>query len=716
MHLLSLLYWIALLIPGFAVLRRWDRSLIDAGPLATISLSFVASLALLSPVSILGFLFGFPVWVLSAATILFVLWGIQDLVRNRAGDDLIPLVKGLLVAEVVLLGAVLWADARIGSKLGADALIHMARIRQFLDHGLTNVDPFVKGDHFYGIYHTNLFHALMASAAQLCGTDQMGVWFAFLPFANLLVAGGIAFLAYRIFPLGWTSWLAALFFLADQGRIDFMTYPNKLAPFFLIPIVAGLLIQTLAGRPTRKQALQLGLVCLVIAQFHGMYAVFTAALVGPALLGFAAWQFLIKRRNPTPWVAVGIAVLVALIWPAISKYDEVKTERETLALKIQRDADPNAVQVSSRARNLLVGKDADNAKFYTINEVAGFEVDWIMKDPSRGWGGGRGFRYWLLGGGLVLGLISARRRQVLLACCILASCAAFLYIPPLCTFLLWLVDARWIILRLETAAFPVLFPALAVGALGWWLDKLVESRAKVVFAALLFLFMAYSAKAILVGLLLALLAVSGLWWLLIRLPFKKYRTEPPYHWPHPWTRALCTLITVAILPGAFAYSGQATVGYLPLDLSFKKADQNWSWFWSYANESEEVRGYELAALRRNRFFLAETIPEGETILCRDTRAMEAVMLRDLHILAPLRSSSGVPALSYLRGINQMMINERLDWPTRSRLLKDYGIRFYLLQGNPKWYPDHVKVRDGRRQLFQDPEQPTWKLVELDPDS
>ena len=74
----SLLFWAALLLPGYAVIRRGFRDDLDAGLPGTIALSFLAALAVLTPLSIACYLLRLPLAVFTAGCVLAVLGSIAS--------------------------------------------------------------------------------------------------------------------------------------------------------------------------------------------------------------------------------------------------------------------------------------------------------------------------------------------------------------------------------------------------------------------------------------------------------------------------------------------------------------------------------------------------------------------------------------------------------------------------------------------------------------
>ena len=59
------LFWIALALPGYVIVRRFWTGDLRAGLPGVIALSYLATFGLLSPVSIVGYVLGAPLWVFS---------------------------------------------------------------------------------------------------------------------------------------------------------------------------------------------------------------------------------------------------------------------------------------------------------------------------------------------------------------------------------------------------------------------------------------------------------------------------------------------------------------------------------------------------------------------------------------------------------------------------------------------------------------------------
>ena len=108
-----LLFWLLLLLPGFALLRAvWRDALTAPGPVV-ISLSFLATLGLLSPLSIAFYAAGAPLALFSIAIVGLVIGSIVEITRRGWWRDALPGLRSLVAVEAVLLrtqGAAIRAD------------------------------------------------------------------------------------------------------------------------------------------------------------------------------------------------------------------------------------------------------------------------------------------------------------------------------------------------------------------------------------------------------------------------------------------------------------------------------------------------------------------------------------------------------------------------------------------------------------------------------
>ncbi len=664
-YTVAIFFWVAFLIPGFAVTMRWAPTLTKGGLMSSIAVSFLASLALFMPFTILGFMLNLPLWIISSLIVLSVIWGLIDLFKTGAWREWKSQTVSILRLEALVLGAACMIQGRIGSLMGADGLIHMARVRQIMDHGLTNVDPFIKGEFFYPIYHTNIYHVLLASCAQLTKVHYLDVWFGALPVMLVLIAAAIYFMTYQIFANRWASWFSALFFIADQGRVNFLAYPNKVAPFFLLPVLIGFAIRALRDKPTGKDAIQIGFTSMALGMFHGMYAFFGLILLGPTFLIFAIRSYRRQEKVLKKYALCLLALAVSLPWPIISKTAQEKTRVETIRARIERDRDPDAIQFVTSKAGLRKKKKKSNAGANSFFRDVGMGL--IMKKPLRGFGGGEGlfgipgFRYQYLLLGCIFGFLSKRRRQYAIAASVAGVTLVYLLFPPLCTLLYYIMEAKWMLQRMETAGLSMMFPSLVFGPIVYGLSQKIRAKGSA--------------------------------------PVKK----------RVGVVALQGVISLALLSFAFSYSNQWASWYSPFTGNPWRGTRSWQFNYEFSQLPDRELQAKVRSMKLTRKFYQEKIPAGSNVIVTDNMALELVTLHDAHILDPIRSSVGVPDISYFRRLNARILNPITDWPTRRRILKYVGTNLYIPQRNTRWLNGHVKALWGMK-------KGQAKIIEIDLDS
>ena len=287
MSFLPLVFWLALLLPGYALVRRYWPEEVKSGLLGTIGLSYVLVVGALSVVSLVGYWMRLPLMVLSGACVVAVVAGLEELIRRGWWRDLGRLLLAGVCVEMLIVAGDMVLGARVGAYMGGDATLHVARIRFLLDNGLSNIDPYV-GCHFYPVYHTNITHALHAACAQLTGADQFAVWHLGLVWSKLLIASAMYYLTWTVFRSQWAAWVATMFTVGAHAPVTFISYPNKLAALWLWTIGLAFIIQA-CQRPTWKAAVKLACVALLLGQTHALYGAFALVLAGPVFAIALLW-------------------------------------------------------------------------------------------------------------------------------------------------------------------------------------------------------------------------------------------------------------------------------------------------------------------------------------------------------------------------------------------------------------------------------------------
>ena len=684
MTLMAIIFWTLLLVPGFAVARRLVPDELEGGLLPGVAVSWVTAFAMLAPLAIAGYLLHAPMWLAVTVVGGFIVWGGYDLARQRAWKG----VGGLIVASIGLELAIVVADmvfsARHGSILAADARVHLARIRFLYDHGLSNLDPFISTPYPYPIYHTNLHHALFATGSKLMGADPLAFWFGSLPAAKLMIASGMAYLAWAVLGGRWAAWIAAVMVLVDRGPVSFSLYPNQLSPWFLMPILIGVLARTLGAAWREPEAAwwhrlpRVAAMALLIGMFHPLYAGFATVIASPVLLGTAGWRLI--RRRPgvaTALVAWVLVVLCAMPFPFAGKRMTVKDRdraadieaiQEGLSGEAGRDLDDRDDIAAADAADeaLEVGTVADSGKDlrearerkllkardgYVITEWG--EQRWVSRELGRGFTGayGRGaikaWRVIVVLVGFTLAVVICRRREAWYLLAAIAVVQGIVLTPPVCTMALRFLGADWMLERFETVSFvlfyPLSMPAIAA-AIEWWFRS--------------------------PGLARRLEARSGLRRTITVLDRG---------------RVVLTALTLLAIPLAMAHATH-------------RRPYDWEYYWNRVSAPVDYRhGREYRGLERLQRFLQANIPAGSVVAVEPFTGTRLKMLHDLSLVASERSSTGVADGGRRRIDIQLMFALDTEEVDRAALFEKYGVTHYVSRGGVRpwidWW-DAEMVKDG----------------------
>jgi hypothetical protein len=436
-----LAWWAVLWLPGHAIARRFARDDLGGGALASVGLGYLYSFALLTPVSLLGYAFGWPIAVLAIVAVLAALAGGVDLARTKFWREW---RASALLDVAVLAALIVVADLAFGAYAGGhtagDARFHVARARILLDHGFNNWDPFFADRPFSRVYHTNLYHPLIAAGAWLTGSLAVEAWVWTLPWAKLVGAAGVAFLAWRVLDSRLAAWLAAAAWCIAHAPITFAVYPNQLAPWL---VALGLALVVAREGRTRPRTIELACCFLVVAQVHSLYGIALALAVGPLLL----WRALAALwRRDGAWRHAVLALLApALLAPFLLATKYVGRDAA------DRTPAPAAIQAAANA-----ARATDDDDEVDEDGPAPIETDRSVVAYKK-----LGKKHlWLLAA-LLLGLASPKRIRVRALAAASVTVLLALHVQPLSSLLAealgnrpWAVRRMGVVLRL--AAFVML--------------------------------------------------------------------------------------------------------------------------------------------------------------------------------------------------------------------------------------------------------------------
>jgi len=456
----SLLFWLALLLPGYALARCvCPGDFTDSGDvpgerpacgmLGVVALSFFWAFALLSPASMLCYVLHLPVFVFSAACVAAIVAGVVVIHRRRWWRPMGRLMVAGVGIELLLVVIDLVFAARTGAFFSGDAEMHLARIRYLLDHGFSNRGPYYDVDSFFWLYHTNLLHALFAACSQLTGTGYLSVWFTSQVFAKLVIAGGVYYFAWQALRSRWAAWLPALFLLANSAPVTYLMYPNKLAPMWLLPIALGVCIAAVREGPLWAHVCTLAAASLVLGQVHSLYAFFMGLVIGP-ILGVWLAARLIRRSGGSRVLCGCLAALFAgAPFMLYARYGGERPPR-----------DPDAPVARTPDEEEL------RDKFHELDN------DRIVLKFGEFLGDHTALRLVLFAAGAVGLALLGRRRESAVLVALVAINMVVLFVPAICTALRDLMGARWILLRIGSIAGVAVIVGF-LGAVGLAVERFV---------------------------------------------------------------------------------------------------------------------------------------------------------------------------------------------------------------------------------------------------
>lgn len=451
---LPLLFWLALLIPGYVAVRRCAPAYLEAGLPATIAVSYLATFALLSPISILGYLFAAPLVVLSTACVILVLLGITAIAWYGWWRELGRLALLALGVESFFVAVDLVLSAWGGGHMVGDSWFHLTRIRFLLDHGLQNQDPYVEFAANVSIYHTNLYHAVIAAGAQLTQTDALTMWIMTFTWAKLVAFCGCYLLGWAIFERHWAAWIVALVTLTPRVAVTYLLYPNQLSFYWLLAMMMAFAIHAVRHDATWRSALLIAAGAFVLGQVHALYAFFAGLTLAPALAVLLIVNLFRKAGRPVATLACIAGLLLGAPFLLASRATVSPTApAKTAAATKDNAAKPVAVK--------RTGFRADQYwHFENGSLMVKFNPTWQRLTP--------------LALGVIAGLLTRRRSAVAVTVMIALSVAAVLYAPPVCTIIVDLLGELWILLRMQTILWVLLVNALTMGTLAYLLEVGME--------------------------------------------------------------------------------------------------------------------------------------------------------------------------------------------------------------------------------------------------
>ena len=693
MSMMPLVFWTLLLVPGFAIARRWLSDELEGGMLPGLAVSWLTSCVVLAPFIIICYLVHMPIWLASGVVAAFIAWGIADCIRTKAYSGLGRLLFLSIGLELLIVGIDVYLSAKHGSILSADARVHMARIRFLYENGISNLDPFISTAYPYPIYHTNLHHALFAIGSRLTGMDPLGFWFGSLPAVKLMIASGMGYLAWVIFGGRWAAWVAAVMVVVARGPITFSVYPNQVAPWFLVPMFFGIIARMLAeawsAKPQRvvMTMIKVGGIALVIGMVHPLYAGFILVIGSPLLVGTALWRWFRGRvSGRTAFLAWLVICICALPFPIVGKmmtvpkkpqYDNAAYEVPDIPIAGQEtsgvNVDPEQAVAEIPGVVDSVAEGAETKYWYPllIKKYPRYSLHvwngrtWISQTIGRDFTGAykkNGVPAWRLLvviAAFIAGLFYLRRREIWYLVMPILIIQAIMIIPPLCTYALIFLGAEWMLSRFSTIAFVLFIPA-SVPVLAAVVERMLRQ--------------------------------PGTWRFLNHIPY--LASVVRFSARYKILLALISLFSILVA----------------LNHSSHRAPYDWSFYWSRVSRSWNAnQGREYRPLLKLQKLYRNSIPAGSVVLTDEFTGTRLAMLHDVSLVASERSSTGVKDGGRRRLDVKSMMKLDTGEEERKALFNKYDVDHYVVRGNPRewisWWGSDVQRGRGYRvfSLLDEPE-------------
>ncbi len=470
-------FWAALFFPGYALVRALDPEVVQGGPLATVARSYVATFVLLTPVSVLCYALRLPIVLFATGVVVAVLGSLLFLLQSTRWRP--RLVRPSLVACIgtLVLAADMYLGSRFGTHMAGDTGFHVGRARMLIDHGFNNWDPIIGGHIFEPLYHTNIYHALLAACAVLTGVHPGVAWLSAWPWAKLLQAAGAYTLAFSVFRERWLGWIAATAVTVFMATYSTLSFPNTLAPYCWLPMALGFGIDAMVADRGRRDVLWLAAISLVLAQVHMLHALFFLIVVGTSLAAKLAWSLWRKRPGRRQAATALLAACACLPWLIVPTWPRIAASAHDAFAHLTQSAPPqpqpatpapppsNAAS-SAPPPTAAPSKPAAPPPSGPVLDRNFLELSgtWVMGDAERL--SGLNSRYVHALALLLIGLISPRRKRLLILVGMVAVAGAALFFPPFCTALLHVAGAGWILWRL-TLVFVIVGFAVTPAVIFW---------------------------------------------------------------------------------------------------------------------------------------------------------------------------------------------------------------------------------------------------------
>ena len=423
-------FWLTTLIPGYALLQVWYPQDVRRGLLATITWSYILTVALMVPVVALAFTVHFSVQ--TVGTFYFALVGVSAVVAVRYGglQRLGWLLRSNLWFEVGLVLVAVALTVPLGAIAHGDTFAHSAKVRYIRDVGFYLQDAYSPLAVIETKWHVNVHHAYFAIASWIGGDEPVDLWFRSAWFFRLLAIGGVGFLATAVFRSRWIGAVAMLGSVAVLGTKMTIVMPFSVSGFVISAVLLALVVSFL-DRPSMGRYARLWLCSLSLAALH----------VG------------------TWFLAVLCAGPIVAIWLMRSDWLKGFWRRIGLGALIMATGVPFLLVTALQPNYVVAQQDDLHVRMIRTVEVGGWTITTI--DPTH--------YAWLLPVLAVLALLAVVSRElrsrVLMVAGILVAGMVFMFTPGIFDALVRVIP-YWLVQRFRNFA-EIIGLVIVGGGIAW---------------------------------------------------------------------------------------------------------------------------------------------------------------------------------------------------------------------------------------------------------
>jgi hypothetical protein len=332
-------FWLTTLIPGFAAMRRFYPTDMRRGLLATVTWSYLLTVALMAPLVALAFTVHLSVRTVSVLYVALLAMSAISLARTGWIQSVRRLIRSTHWFEVGLIIAAVAVTIPLGGAATDDSFQHSAKIRYMRDVGFYLQDPYSPLSVIETKWHVSVLHTFYAMSSWLFAVEPLDLWFRSAWFFRLTGIGAIGFLAAMIFRSQWIGSVAMLGVLVYLGAKMAVVYPFSMTAFTVFPVLLALVIDVLE-RPSRSRYARVLLCSLALASIHVGTWFLDCLALGPAVAAWAFWRRDLRdlwRRALTVGMALGVGLPFLLV--SVLQPNHVDEQQGDLHLRMVRTFD-----------------------------------------------------------------------------------------------------------------------------------------------------------------------------------------------------------------------------------------------------------------------------------------------------------------------------------------------------------------------------------------